>query len=375
MHIAEIQLNQFKNFPELHLQFSPNINALVGKNGLGKTNVLDAVHYLGTLRSNYQSTHSQAINRQSDFFRIQGKFITEGVEDSIVCTLKRGSKKSLSRNQKEYTRLADHIGRFPVVMISPYDRDLILEGSEVRRKFMDSIISQSDSIYLNNLVRYTKVLKQRNTLLKYFAQNRTFDSLQLEIFDHELLQLGREIHNKRKTFHEQFRPVFLELYAFLAQGTDAVEIEYTSHLHDNQDDTYLQESLAKDRILQYTTKGIHKDDLRFTLDQVALKSTGSQGQQKTFLIALKLAQNKLISRLLNKTPILLLDDIFDKLDEHRVSRLISLVNDSHFGQIFISDTHPERMESLLQQLEGDSLLIDLEQEIMHPNNTQHYAEE
>lgn len=358
MYLNRIHFTNFKNFEEKNFDFSPKINAFVGNNGRGKTNVLDAIYYLSFLKSYFNHSDKLNIRFGEDFFMVEGWFDKEDKEEHIQCAVHVDQKKLAKRNQKAYQRLSDHVGKFPAVIISPYDRDLISEGSDVRRKFMDSIISQSDAAYLADLIRYNKVLQQRNALLKYFAANRTFDAVQLDIFDHEMLELGAKIFQKRKIFVEEFTPIFQKYYNYISTEKEIVGIKYSSDL--KKDELfYLKNNLNKDKVLQYTSVGIHKDDLKFKISDHPIKKFGSQGQQKSFLIALKLAQLEIIKNQLKVTPILLLDDIFDKLDESRVEQLIKLVNEEHFGQIFLSDTHPERTQSILSKINEKHTIFEL----------------
>lgn len=350
MYLQRLHFINFKNFTEKDFKFSPKINALVGNNGKGKTNVLDAVYYLSFFKSYFNHSDVQNINFDADFFLVEGWFQREEKEEWVQCGLQKGQKKSVKRNQKSYNKISDHVGKFPVVIISPYDRNLITEGSDVRRRFMDSIISQSDKVYLKTLIKYNKVLSQRNALLKFFAANRSFDAVQLEVFDHEIITLGKVIYKSRVEFIRNFEPKFLHYYQFISTGNEEVNIVYKSDLEED-DNYYLDNSLQKDKLLQYTSKGIHRDDLVFNINENPVKKFGSQGQQKSFLIALKLAQLEILKEDIGITPILLLDDIFDKLDESRVEQLIKLVNEEHFGQIFLSDTHPERTKNVLNKID------------------------
>lgn len=359
MFLQSITLRNFKNFSESTFEFSPKINALVGRNGVGKTNLLDAVHYLALTKSYLNYSDVQNIHFEEDYFSIEGNFKKNNQEEVIFCAVQKEKGKILKRNAKAYERISDHIGLFPVVMISPYDLDLIKEGSEVRRKFMDNIISQSNKEYLQSLMRYNRVLNQRNSLLKYFFQNQAFDKVSLEIYDEELIQLGIYIFEQRKKFIAEFLPIFSHYYQILSQGNESVQIYYESDLEKTPLGILLKDNLAKDRMAQFTTKGIHKDDLKFTLINYPVKKIGSQGQQKSYLISLKLAQFELMKNYLKTTPLLLLDDIFDKLDEIRVKQLIQLVNEEKFGQIFISDTHPERTENVVQQINSESKIFRL----------------
>lgn len=359
MYLAWLKLRNFKNFIESHWEFSPKINAFVGSNGVGKTNVLDAVHYMALTKSYLNYSDAQNINFDADFFSLEGNFQNRDSEDIIFCAVQQTKGKILKRNSKAYDRISDHIGLYPLVMISPYDSDLINDGSETRRRFIDNIISQSNKEYLQNLMRYNRVLVQRNSLLKYFAQNQAFDSVSLEIYDKELITLGTEIHQERKRFIENFLPIFQEYYQFISRGNEKVNIIYQSQLNDDSFGNLLNNNLKKDRLAQYSTQGIHKDDLGFEILNYPIKKFGSQGQQKSYLIALKLAQLELMKQTLGTTPLLLLDDIFDKLDESRVEQLIKLVNEERFGQIFITDTHPERTENVVKRINSESKIFRL----------------
>ena len=359
MFLKSIILRNFKNFTESEFEFTPKINAFVGRNGVGKTNVLDAVHYLALTKSYLNYSDAQNIHFGEDFFSLEGVFAKNETEEVIFCGVQKDKAKVFKRNAKTYERISDHIGLFPVVMISPYDLDLIKEGSEVRRKFIDNIISQSNKDYLQNLMRYNRVLVQRNSLLKYFFQNNTFDKVSLEIYDDELVSLGNYIYEERNKFIKEFVPIFREYYQVLSQGNETVNITYESQLTYTDFNQLLSENLAKDRSAQYSTQGIHKDDLNLSIMNYPVKKFGSQGQQKSYLIALKLAQLDLISKNLDIMPLLLLDDIFDKLDETRVEQLVQLVNEERFGQIFISDTHPERTENIVKRINAESKIFRL----------------
>ena len=359
MFLKSITLRNFKNFSEANFDFSSKINAFVGRNGVGKTNVLDAVHYLALTKSYLNYSDAQNIHFGENFFSIEGNFEKNETEDIVFCGVQTGKSKIFKRNAKVYDRISDHIGLFPVVMISPYDLDLIKEGSEVRRKFIDNIISQSNKEYLQNLIRYNRVLVQRNSLLKYFFQNQTFDKVSLEIYDEELIEFGTAIFEERQKFIQEFLPIFREYYQVLSQGNETVNIRYESQLMQNSFGDLLHNNLGKDRAAQYTTQGIHKDDLSLEIMNYPVKKFGSQGQQKSYLISMKLAQLDLIRKNLDITPLLLLDDIFDKLDEMRVEQLVKLVNEDRFGQIFISDTHPERTESIVQKINSESKIFRL----------------
>lgn len=349
MYLQELSVVNFKNFKTQSFDFESKINCFVGNNGVGKTNVLDAIYYLSFAKSYFNPVSSQQIRHGEDFFLIEGSYNLNGRQEKIVCSLKKGQKKILKRNGKIYERFLDHIGELPLVIISPADRDLIAEGSETRRKFIDGVISQQNKNYLQILISYNRVIKQRNALLKYFAANRTFDALNLKVHDEQLIEYGNKIFEKRKEFIEMFIPIFNKKYQFISEQSEQVSLSYKSQLFNVSFKDLLNNSLEKDKLLQYTTAGIHKDDLGFEIEERPIKKFGSQGQQKSYLIALKLAQFDFIKQQSKTTPILLLDDIFDKLDEHRVSHIVNLVNGKEFGQIFITDTHFERTENILKQ--------------------------
>ncbi len=350
MLLKNLSLINYKNFESENFDFDTKINCFVGANGIGKTNALDAIYHLALGKSYFNPVATQNINHKADFFVIDGNFEKEEREERIVCSLKRGAKKIIKRNAKTYERLSDHIGLLPLVIISPADRDLIIEGSETRRKFMDGVISQSDKGYLQNLIRYNKVLSQRNSLLKYFAANQTFDITTLSVYNEQLAEYGTPIYEKRAAFMEAFTPIFKEQYAVISGGNENISLSYESKLVDTDLLTLLAQNVDRDKALQYTSVGIHKDDLSFKIEEHPIKKFGSQGQQKSFLIALKFAQFHFMKSLAGTTPILLLDDIFDKLDENRVGHIIALVNNENFGQIFISDTHAERTENVVKSI-------------------------
>jgi DNA replication and repair protein RecF len=349
MHLQKITLVNFKNFESQSFDFEDKINCFVGNNGVGKTNVLDAIYYLSFAKSYFNSVATQNIRHTEDFFMIEGNYQVDDKVDTVVCSLKRGHKKIVKRNGKNYEKFSDHIGYLPLVIISPADRDLIIEGSETRRKFIDSVISQSDKNYLQTLINYSKVLMQRNALLKYFAANRTFDKLNLKVYNEQLNVYGTEIYKKRKAFLATFIPIFKARYEAISNSKETVNLVYKSQLDEGNLLDLFEQNLEKDKVLQFTTVGIHKDDLSFEIDTYPMKKFGSQGQQKSYLIALKLAQFDFIKAQVHVKPILLLDDIFDKLDDSRVTQIINLVNNDEFGQLFISDTHKERTEEVVKK--------------------------
>jgi DNA replication and repair protein RecF len=359
MFIKNLKLFNFKNHSEKSFDFSPEINCFVGNNGAGKTNILDALHYLSMAKSFLGNLDAQNILHESDFFAIEAEIQGEEKNDIIKVQLPKEGKKIIKKNDKTYERIADHIGFLPSVMISPYDANLISDGSESRRKFLDAMISQTDSDYLFSLIQYQKTLQQRNALLKYFAKNRTFDLDSLEIYNEPLNKFGTQIFEKRQRFVASILPTIQHFYEIISKGNEKVTVIYESNLNEQNFEEILSENLEKDRVLTYTSRGIHKDDLRFEMNGNLIKKFGSQGQQKSFLIALKLAQIKRIKDITNKNPILLLDDIFDKLDDNRVSQLIELVNQQNFGQIFITDTHRERTESVVKRINEESKIFQI----------------
>ena len=350
MILKSLSLINYKNFESQSFSFDNKINCFVGPNGIGKTNVLDAIYHLSFGKSYFNPIATQNIKHDEDFFVIDGIFDKEDRQEKIIVSLKKGQKKIIKRNNKIYEKFSDHIGFIPLVIISPADRDLIIEGSDTRRKFIDSVISQSDKTYLNNLINYNKVLSQRNALLKYFALNNTFNAQTLEVYNEQLQSFGSAIFETRNTFLRAFIPIFKLRYNAISNKNEDVNLSYKSDLFEDDLMTLFKSNLKKDKALQYTSVGIHKDDLNFEIDTYPIKKFGSQGQQKSFLIAIKLAQFDFVKQQSGVTPILLLDDIFDKLDENRVAQIIHLVDDEAFGQIFISDTHADRTENVVKQI-------------------------
>lgn len=350
MILNTLSLINYKNFESQSFTFDSKINCFVGQNGIGKTNVLDAIYHLSFGKSYFNPIATQNIKHNEDFFVVDGVFDKEERQEKIIVSLKKGQKKIIKRNGKIYEKFSDHIGFIPLVMISPADRDLIIEGSDTRRKFIDSVISQSDKTYLNNIINYNKVLAQRNALLKYFALNNTFNAQTLDIYNKQLDSYGSDIFKTREEFLKAFIPIFKLRYNAISNRHEDVNLSYKSDLFEGDLKTLLKANLNKDKALHYTSVGIHKDDLNFEIETYPIKKFGSQGQQKSFLIALKLAQFDFVKQQSGVTPILLLDDIFDKLDEQRVAQIIHLVDDEHFGQIFISDTHAERTENVVKQI-------------------------
>lgn len=360
MFLQSLSLVNFKNYPEAILDFSEGINVFVGDNGAGKTNLIDAIFYLSFCKSFLNPIDSQNIRLDEKFFLLQGNFSKDDKQIEISCSVQQGQKKKVKKNKKEYEKLAEHIGQFPAVVISPYDTNLISEGSDTRRKFIDSIISQFDRTYLETLQRYNKVLDQRNALLKQFFELRIFEQESMEIWDIQLVDLGRIIYEKRKKFLVDFIPVFQKYFDLISNHREEIHIEYKSQLLDLNFAEELVNNKRRDTASGYTSVGIHKDDLIFLIHNQPIKKYGSQGQQKSFLVALKLAQFELIGKLLKMKPILLLDDVFDKLDHHRVTHLMKLVSDHAFGQVFVSDTDLDRIEKIFREADMEQRIFRVE---------------
>ncbi len=362
MHLKSLSLLNYKNIESRKLDFDPRINCFVGNNGVGKTNVLDAIYHLSFGKSYFNPITSQNIKHDTDFFMLEGLYERNERDEKVAVSAKRSAKKKLSRNGKEFEKISEHIGFLPLVIISPSDNDLIREGSVVRRKFMDGVLSQTNPEYLQVLLNYNKTLSQRNALLKYFAANHTFDKDNLDIYNEQLVEFGNYLHKKRCEFIEVFSPLLIKRYNYLSQSKEIINITYQSKLHEANFAELLKDQLSKDRVLQHTSTGTHKDDLAFTINNFSIKKFGSQGQQKSFLIALKLAQFDFLVNTNQTAPIILLDDIFDKLDEHRVTQLIQLVDDAAFGQIFVSDTHKERTEKVVKSISQSYKIFNLNHE-------------
>jgi DNA replication and repair protein RecF len=353
MHLKSLSLVNFKNYEQVDIPFSQKINCFVGENGVGKTNVLDAVHYLALCKSNLNPIDTQNIRYDQEFCVVQGIFERFDKEENIYCGIRRQKKKQFKRNQKEYQKLAEHIGLIPLVMVSPFDSILINGGSEERRKFMNGVIAQYSRLYLDNIIQYNRALTQRNRLLKDFAATRSFNKEMLEVWNEQLVRYGEPVYQERKRFVDDLLPVFAAFYEHVSGNREKVTLTYQAQLNDKDFRSGLEDAKEKDRIVQYTTFGVHKDDLGMALGKYSLKKSGSQGQQKTFLVALKLAEFEYIRKLTEIPPILLLDDIFDKFDASRVKQIISLVADNNFGQIFITDTNETRLLGILKSLPAD----------------------
>lgn len=360
MYLSRLQLQSFKNYASQEISCSEGINCFVGKNGSGKTNLLDAIHYLSITKGAFNGVDSQNIRKGDALFFIKGEWKNHSRSYQVQVAFQPGQKKVVKVNQKEYEKFAEHIGRFPVVLIAPNDTDLIREGSEGRRKFFDSMLSQMDGVYLENLLVYHHYLKQRNSLLKQYAETRKLDRTLLEVYDGHLVGCGKLIHEKRLAFVSRFVKLFGPRYQWLSGGMEQTDVRYVSELESSDWPAMFRKSLDRDLAAQRTTSGIHRDDFEFILEEEPVKRFGSQGQQKCFVIALKLAQYDLIKAEKGFSPLLLLDDIFDKLDDDRIRKLMELVGGDDFGQLFITDARPERTLSLFSTLEKEKRLFKVE---------------
>ena len=374
MLLKELNILNYKNIREASLHFSDKINAFVGLNGQGKTNILDAIYYLSFTKSAYNAIDSQNIHHDEDMAMIQGKYYSSDNEEIISCGIKRGVKKQFRRGKKDYKRLIDHIGLIPLVMVSPQDSELVVEGSDERRKFMDGVISQYSKSYLEHLTQYNVLLKQRNALLKQYAeQPEQLPDTLMEVLEQQMVSHAMPIYQARVQFIEQFVPYFQQVYSAISNDKELVSLVYQSQLHERDLLESLARTRSRDLILGWTSQGIHKDELEMMLGDYPLKRVGSQGQQKSYLLAMKLGQALYLNaeQILNTQPILLLDDIFDKLDSERVERIIQLVGDERFGQIFITDTDRQHLTKILSQEHFDAKLFQVENgEVNTLNNIQ-----
>ena len=346
------------------MRFSDKLNCFVGLNGQGKTNILDAIYYLSFTKSAYNAIDSQNINHDEDMAMVQGKYVDGETEEVIACGLKRGVKKQFRRGKKDYKRLLDHIGLIPLVMVSPQDSELVVEGSEERRRFMDGVISQYNKAYLEHLTQYNALLKQRNSLLKQY-ENVGLEQLPTDLFEvleMQMVQHAKPIYTERVKFIEQFTPYFQEVYRAISGDKEQVSLGYLSQLHERDLSESFARTRARDIIIGWTSQGVHKDELEMKLGEYPLKRVGSQGQQKSYLLAMKLGQALYLNSVhaVNQKPILLLDDIFDKLDSERVERIVQLVVGQQFGQIFITDTDRQHLTSILRENAHDAKIWHVE---------------
>jgi DNA replication and repair protein RecF len=360
MYIEKLKLHNFKNYTEAELEFSPKINCFFGKNAAGKTNLLDAIYYLSFCKSYFNPIDSQNIQHDKDVFAIHATYDRKESHDKISCVVQKMQRKIMKMNDKEYNRLSDHIGKVPLVIVSPSDSDIIYSGSDERRKFIDSMIAQIDYDYLQDLIAYNRALKQRNMQLKKAAETRNFDPYSLQIWDEALVKYGIEVHKKRKKYSKGLLPFFERYYQRISDGNEKFDFTYESQLTKNDLAKLLQENIEKDKILKYTSVGIHKDDFIIQVNDYPIRRFGSQGQQKSFLIALKLAQYDLIREEKGYKPLLLLDDIFDKLDEKRIENILALVSEENFKQIFITDTQKDRIVEIFKKIPIEKKIFEIE---------------
>ena len=346
MFLQSLELLNFKNYEEISAEFCEHINCLVGLNGSGKTNILDAIYYLSMTKSAFNSSDGQNIRYEQGYFVING-LLQKPRQHKIHCSLKKGEKKKFTFDGVEYERMSQHMGQIPVVLIAPNDDELIRDSSEIRRKYFDSIISQIDATYLEKLIRYNHFLKQRNALLKLHAETQRLDKTLLTTYDNELIQNGKEICKKREEFISEFEPHFEENYSKISERKESVKIVYSSKVSLKSLADDFRQGLEKDLLTQRTNLGIHRDDYAFEIGEHPVKKFGSQGQQKSFLVSLKFAQFTFMKEHLGITPILLLDDIFDKLDDGRIQRMLEIITSDQFKQIFITDAREERTMNLI----------------------------
>lgn len=361
MKIESLNILNYRNIAECELRFSPKFNCFLGDNGMGKTNLLDSIYYLAITKSHLNAIDSQLVRHGEPFMMLHGEVSERDNEtcsrDSIDVTIKPHTKKLFKMNGKAYTKMADHIGKIPVVLVSPMDQSLIAEGSDERRRFMDIVISQCDTRYINSLMRYNTVLKNRNEMLKKLGEEGGDDSL-LDIYNQQMEIEAEYIYQKREAFIEKFIPLFNTFYNEICSEREQVELRYESHLNSGKAlSELLQEVKARDIILGFTTRGIHKDDLLMTIGGYPMKGTGSQGQSKSFVVAMKLAQYMFLTAESGKKPLLLLDDVFDRLDATRVENIIRIVSSEEFGQIFITDTSRNKVDGLLEGREAEIFSI------------------
>ena len=347
MQLNKLSIINYKNIEAATLNLSAKLNCFIGHNGEGKTNLLDAVYYLSFCRSAFNPKDSEVMRHDADYFVLEGDYTTDGGDkEQVYCGMKRGTKKHFKRNKKEYKRLSMHIGQVPLIFVSPADATLIDGGSEERRRLMDVVISQYDTPYIEDLNRYNKALQQRNKLLK---QEEEPDSTLMELLEIQMAEYGEAIYKKRAAFVEELTPVFQRIYQTICENREQVSLEYVSHCQRGSLLDVIRRDRAKDRIMGYSLHGIHKDDLVMKLGDYPIRREGSQGQNKTYVLALKLAQFDFLRRTSgNNTPLLLLDDIFDKLDSSRVEQIVRLVSGDDFGQIFITDTNRDHLDKILQ---------------------------
>lgn len=359
MMLQKISIVNYKNIRQADLDFSPKINCFIGSNGVGKTNLLDAIYYLSFCHSSFTNIDSQVINHGQEFFMLQGDYKTDGGDDEhVYAAMQRGKHKHFKRNNKEYKKLSLHIGLIPLIFISPSDNTLVAGGGEERRRLMDVVISQYDHQYLDALNRYNKALQQRNAMLRAETEP---DAAVMEIWEQQMAEQGERVYASRDDFVKKLIPVFQDIYNNICGGNEVVSLSYVSHCQRGPLLDVIQRDRFKDRAVGYSLHGIHRDDLEMLIDGYPMRREGSQGQTKTFVLALKLAQFDFLRRTSsNTTPLLLLDDIFDKLDSDRVEQIVRLVSGDKFGQIFITDTNRDHLDKILSHSEDDYKLFDVD---------------
>ena len=369
MTLEQLTILNYKNIVEAQLQFSPKVNCLIGNNGMGKTNVLDAIYYLSYCKSfTSNNDHSAAINHEAPFMMLQGRYTRRGSTEEISLSVQRGKRKTVKRNGKDYKRLSEHIGLLPLVMISPLDWDLIRGSGDERRRLMDQIISQGNKQYLDALIRYNKALEQRNSMIR----NDYRDPLLYETVEQTMSSTATLLHEARQQWLEEFTPIFMRYYNAIAGDSEQVRLSYKSHLGELSMQQVLNANRDRDMIMGYTTRGVHRDDIDLWLGNHPMRKTGSQGQCKTYTIALRMAQFEFLKKYTRTTPILLLDDIFDKLDESRVVSIINVVSNSRdFGQIFITDTNRTHLDEIISLMSGDYAMMAVDNGVINPIASRH----
>jgi len=363
-----LRLYNFKNYEEVDVRPDPGINCFLGKNGSGKTNLLDAIHYLSFTKSAINPVDIQNIRFEQQQFLVKGRFSLDGKSKEVMCAFQQGQKKVVKEDNQEYTKFSDHVGKYPVVLITPQDIELIWGGGEQRRRFADTLLSQLDRLYLDSLITYNHLIKQRNSLLRKFSESGQVDQILLESFDHRMCSAGNYIHLKRKNLLTELVPLLKQYYGYIAQeSAEAIDIEYKSDLNQGDFATQLKNHVQRDIMLQRTSCGPHRDDFLFQINDAELKKVGSQGQQKSFLISLKLSEFQIIAERRGTKPILLLDDIFDKLDDNRIHHLMKLVAEGMFGQIFITDARQDRSREIFREAGITAKIVVVENGNLRPD--------
>ncbi|MEL6539257.1 MAG: DNA replication and repair protein RecF [Bacteroidota bacterium] len=360
MLLQKLRCAHFKNYTAVEIPFAEQLNLIIGSNGAGKTTLLDAIHYLSLTKSAFNTTDSHSIQHGQTAFAVEGSFVQQDKSCTVQCSFQKSKGKLIKKDGKPYDKLRDHVGCFPVVLATPYDMDLIRGGSEVRRKFFDGILCQLDGAYLNSLLKYHTLLKQRNSLLRTYKDAGQLNKDLLAIYDQQLLPLCQEIFTARNRLIQDFAPIFQTHYQYFVDATEEVQLYYESAVAESNFEQKFCSSLPQDLILQRTTQGVHRDEVHFVLNDHSLKKIGSQGQQKSFTLALRFAQFDYMHRALQRKPLLLLDDIFDKLDAQRINKLVQLMAQQHFGQVFMTDAKGTSNAVLMQQGGVDQALIEIE---------------